>query len=148
MTDRKKLVELLDEAHDAYYAKCDFGKGYMETLADYLLDNGVTFAADTNDGCKWISVEDRMPETDGKNTFEYSVLVYIPKREGYNQHGVYIGKLKRIEADDGSGNFLGLKRPACDWTVCGFSYFEQPVVTHWMPMPTPPLDTANQAADL
>lgn len=62
MTDREKLVEFLNKAHTEYYAKCDFGKGYMETLADSLLANGVTFATDTNDGCEWISVEDGLPE--------------------------------------------------------------------------------------
>ena len=62
MTDREKLIELLNKAHAEYYAKCDFSKGYMATLADYLLANGVTFATDTNDGCKWISVEDELPE--------------------------------------------------------------------------------------
>jgi hypothetical protein len=44
MTDREKLVELLNKAHAEYYTKCDFSKGYMETLADYLLANGVAFA--------------------------------------------------------------------------------------------------------
>lgn len=55
----------------------------------------------------WISVEDRLPETDGKNTSDYNVLVYIPKREGCRQHGIYVGKRANVPADDGSGNFLG-----------------------------------------
>ena len=61
MTDREKLFELLNKADAEYYTKCDFSKGYVKTLADYLLANGVTFATDTNDGCKWISVEERLP---------------------------------------------------------------------------------------
>ena len=35
-----------------------------KALADHLLANGVTFATDTNDGCKWISVEDRLPRVE------------------------------------------------------------------------------------
>ena len=45
MTDREKLIELLDEVH-----RKPMGKTYRErlgTIADYLLDNGVTFQ-------KWI----------------------------------------------------------------------------------------------
>ena len=145
MTDREKLIELVADV-PVNYELCMRIMGQCPTietpcyecLADYLLANGVTFVTDTNVGSKWISVEDRLPETDGKNTFAYNVLVYIPKRDGCNQHGVYIGKLRSVKADDGSGNFWGFKTQACDWTVWGFSYFEHPVVTHWMPMPQPP----------
>lgn len=114
MTDREKLIKLLNKAHAEYYTKCDFSKGYMETLADslLLLANCVTFATDTNDGCKWISVEDELPEA------TYQVLTVDD--EGW------------IEIDA-----LGSE----DW----LSYRN---VTHWMPMPKPPLDTTNQAADL
>ena len=41
MTDREKLIELLNEGHDEYYKVCDFTKGYMDGLADHLLANGV-----------------------------------------------------------------------------------------------------------
>jgi hypothetical protein len=94
-----------------------------------------------NDGCimaEWISVEDRLPETDNKNTFDYNVLVYIPQREGCRQHGMFLGKIKKVEGDDGKGNFWGIKTEPCEWTVWGWRYFEHPVVTHWMPLPTPP----------
>jgi len=87
---------------------------------------------------EWISVEDRLPETDHKNTFDYNVLVYIPQRKGCRQSGIYLGKVRKVEGDDGKGNFWGKKTEPCEWTVWGWSYFEHPVVTHWMPLPQPP----------
>ena len=86
----------------------------------------------------WISVEDRLPETDGKNTSDYNVLVYIPKREGCRQHGIYVGKLANVPADDGSGNFWGLKTESSEWIVWSWGYYEHPVITHWMHLPEPP----------
>ena len=87
----------------------------------------------------WISVKDRLPETDGENTYTYNVLVYIPKRDGVSQHGIYIGKLRKVEPDcDGSKNFWGIPTPGSDWTVWGWGYFQEPVVTHWMPLPEAP----------
>lgn len=87
---------------------------------------------------EWISVEDRLPETDYKNTNDYNVLVYIPKREGCKQSGMFLGKVCKVNGDDGKRNFWGIKTEPCEWTVWGWSYFEHPVVTHWMPLPTPP----------
>lgn len=79
---------------------------------------------------EWISVEDRLPETDNENSHTHDVLVYIPQRDKCRQYGIYLGKLKRIEADDGSRNFWRVPTDASDWTVWGWSYFEHPVVTH------------------
>lgn len=72
MTDREKLIELLDQCdrcNAEYCNQCEFGKDIdgcvlmrKEIIADTLLANGVTFATDTNDGGKWIGVEDRLPE--------------------------------------------------------------------------------------
>lgn len=87
---------------------------------------------------EWISVEDRLPETDYKNTNDYNVLVYIPKREGCKQSGMFLGKVCKVNGDDGKRNFWGIKTEPCEWTVWGWGYLEHPVVTHWMPLPTPP----------
>lgn len=87
---------------------------------------------------RWVPVTERLPETDGENTHAHDVLVYIPKRDGCNQHGIYVGKVRHIPPDDGRGNFWGIKTEASDWTVWGWGYLETPVVTHWMPLPEPP----------
>ena len=96
----------------------------------------------------WISIEERLPETDNKNTHDFDVLVYVPKRDGCRQHGVYIGKLSHVNADDGTGNFWGIKTEACEWTVWGWSYFEHPVVTHWKPLPPLPIQAEAHLAEL
>lgn len=57
MTDREKLIELMKEPIHPRV-----GADPAEVVADYLLDNGVTFATDTNAWSKWIRVEDRLPE--------------------------------------------------------------------------------------
>lgn len=96
----------------------------------------------------WISIEERLPETDNKNTHDFDVLVYVPKRDGCRQHGVYLGKLLHVNADDGTGNFWGIKTEACEWTVWGWSYFEHPVVTHWKPLPPLPIQAEARLAEL
>lgn len=89
-------------------------------------------------GTRWIPVEERFPENNQKKGRAGDVLCYVPPRDGCLQNGVYLGKLEHIVADDGSGNFWNLKTPESDWALLGWSYFEQPVVTHWMPLPEPP----------
>lgn len=89
-------------------------------------------------GTRWIPVEERLPENNHKKGRAGDVLCYVPPRDGCLQNGVYLGKMEHIVADDGSGNFWNLKTPESDWALLGWSYFEQPVVTHWMPMPEPP----------
>lgn len=96
----------------------------------------------------WISIEERLPETDNKNTHDFDVLVYVPKRDGCRQHGVYLGKLSHVNADDGTGNFWGIKTEACEWTVWGWSYFEHPVVTHWKPLPPLPIQAESRLSEL
>ncbi len=88
---------------------------------------------------QWISVEDRLPEFNESNDHKKDVLLYIPRREGVRQHGVYIGCLHPTKGDPkGEHNFWGIKTEDCDWTIWGWSYFEHPVVSAWMPLPKPP----------
>lgn len=76
---------------------------------------------------KWISVEDRLPEP---NT---TVLLIA---HGWEHQLVYIGKLKKVES--GKSWLTGLVSKASEWTVYGFSYIKEPIVTHWMPLPSMP----------
>ena len=60
MTDRERLLEILNVP---IYPHENVDP--LEAVADYLLDNGVTFANDNNVGCKWIPVSERLPGEDG-----------------------------------------------------------------------------------
>ena len=76
---------------------------------------------------KWISVEERLPEP---NT---TVLLIA---HGWEPQLVYIGKLKKVESENSW--LTGLVSKASEWTVYGFSYLREPIVTHWMPLPSMP----------
>lgn len=81
----------------------------------------------------WISVKEKMPAKGEK------VLLYIPEREGCKQHGMYLGAAGEVEADPkGEHNFWGLPTPGSNWRIDGWSYFEEPIVTHWMLLPDAP----------
>lgn len=86
----------------------------------------------------WIPVTEQLPESNHKNDHVGDVLCFVPPRDGCYQSGLYLGKPKHVEANDGIGNFWGLPIQASDWTLWGWSYLEKPVVTHWTPLPEPP----------
>lgn len=87
----------------------------------------------------WIPVSEKLPETGETNSHKFDVLVYVPKRDGCHQSGYFIGKLHKVEADNtGNTNFWGVKTPGSEWTLWGWSYFEEPIPSHWMPLPQSP----------
>ena len=107
MTDREKLIEIL---RVPIYPHLDADPA--EVVADYLLDNGVTFATDTNVGSKWISVEDRLPEESG---------TYIST--------AFDGHAMRV-------TFVKWQKRNRHWELTGArSYWK---ITHWIPLPEPP----------
>ena len=130
-----ELEKLQGQGKRRYYTDSDVLNIVIKYLAELedKIENGTLVELQN----EWISVEERLPETDNENTHTHKVLVYIPQREGTCQHGIFLGKLKEVKADDGSMNFWGLKTEASEWTVWGWSYFEHPIVTHWKPIPTP-----------
>ena len=75
---------------------------------------------------KWISVKDRMPEP---NT---DVLLIA---HGWKERSVYIGRLRTVEPT--KSWLTGITSKGSDWTIWGFSYLVEPIVTHWMPLPEP-----------
>ena len=115
MTNREKLVELIGQVQDE---GADYSNTFMETespasvenyeLADYLLKNGVTFAADNYVGHKWISVTEMVP------SFPERVLVYL-KPEPYAYTSIDTDRVR-------NGKWVR-------WQGC---------VTHWMHLPEPP----------
>lgn len=75
-------------------------------------------------GPKWISVKDRLPEP------KVDVILIA---KGWNDRQVYIGRLDEVKP---SKSWLtGLTSNGSQWTVWGFSYLKEPIVTHWMPLP-------------
>ena len=87
----------------------------------------------------WIPCSERLPETDNTNEInEFDVLLVVrPKKHPERTPQVYIGKLRPVEGDDGGGNFWGVKTTPCEWTIWGWSYFQEPEVLAWMPLPKP-----------
>ena len=132
MTDREKLIELL-WTHPCDGIDCSTCERLVEVdcdtaaMADKLIANGVTFATDTNVGGKWISVEDRLPETEG------NYLVAIKHK--YDRDIEY-----RYDTDAAVYKPHGFG--CTDWFWDTFSNWNKRqkylCITHWMPMPEAP----------
>ena len=125
MDVREKLVEILgvnrcpeDGCDLCDYA--DFDDCRAHFLADYLVACGVTVQ-------EWISVDDRLPSD------EQDVLVIA---HGWGGRLVYVGSHKRVEAQ--KSWLTGITNKSSEWSLWGWSYLKEPMVTHWMPLPQPP----------
>lgn len=83
---------------------------------------------------RWISVKDKLPETDNKNEINnYNVLLWVKnKSHPEREPQIYLGKLKPVEEND---SVWGRKTKPCEWTIWGWSYFNEPEVIAWMPLP-------------
>lgn len=77
---------------------------------------------------QWISVKDKLPEP------EQGVLVIA---RGWSGRLLYIGSYQRMEAE--TSRLTGVTSKASDWSLWGWSYLREPEVTHWMPLPEPPM---------
>lgn len=88
---------------------------------------------------KWIPVSERLPETDNENSINnYNVLLWVKnKSHPEREPQIYLGKLRHIDGDDGSGNFWGIETKPCDWAIWGWCYFNEPEVIAWQPLPKP-----------
>lgn len=127
MTDREKLIELLNE-NFCEYCNVDIIAGHckiraisfdVDRFADFLIANGVTFATDNNVGCKWIPASEPPKEWKDENGDSINYLIYSPGI------GVDIG------------NWI---QPAKAWFCLGVPF----KVTHWMPLPNPPKENADE----
>ena len=76
---------------------------------------------------EWISVKDRLPGD------EQEVLVIA---HGWDGRLVYVGSHKRVEAQ--KSWLTGITNKSSEWSLWGWSYLKEPMVTHWMPLPEPP----------
>lgn len=110
MTDRDRLLEILNipiYPHE--------NVDPLVAVADFLLDNGVTFATDNNVGDKWTPTAEGLPDTFGT----FIVAVQIPTRD-------------RLYVDCADYDpFAKRWTPSLFWGN-GLS------VTHWRSLPDPP----------
>lgn len=91
----------------------------------------------------WIPVSERLPETDNENSINnYNVLLWVKnKSHPEREPQIYLGKLRQIDGDDGSGNFWRIETKPCDWTIWGWSYLNEPDVIAWQPLPQPYIES-------
>lgn len=106
---------------------CADALDYIQQLENHIGELAEKVAQLEEAQPKWISVEDRLPEP---NT---TVLLIA---HGWEPQLVYIGKLEKVESE--KSWLTGLVSKASEWTVYGFSYLKEPIVTHWMPLPSMP----------
>ena len=111
MDIREKLIELLTEFYgcDPMYYDVD-----VVANADHLVAHGVT-------AHEWISVKDKLPP------YNHDVLVYRPNmamKIVVDSYDGYYGE------DDGEW-YEG-------WAKYGKDIHNNPLITHWMPLPHPP----------
>jgi hypothetical protein len=113
MADKEKLIWLLCNAHSKSCEASAFdGISYAEQLsmeADFLLENGITFAKDTNVP-SWIPVSERLPDN------LETVLCYTNFQE-----------VRLWQWNERWNSWIGL-----------IADYGKNVVTHWMPLPEPP----------
>ena len=111
MDVRENLVELLTEFYgcDPMYYDVD-----ALAIADHLVSNGVTVQ-------EWISVKDKLPP------HNHDVLVYRPDMAMKILVDNYYGYYGEDDAEWHEG-----------WAKYGKDIHNNPLITHWMPLPQPP----------
>lgn len=111
MNVREKLVELLTEFYgcDPMYYDVD-----ALAIADHLVSNGVMVQ-------EWISVKDKLPP------HNHDVLVYRPDMAMKILVDNYYGYYGEDDAEWHEG-----------WAKYGKDIHNNPLITHWMPLPQPP----------
>lgn len=86
---------------------------------------------------RWIPCSERLPE------FDVKVLAYVKNKdpEGrFNKDGIYTATLEDkvpVHDPEGKKNFWGIPGYDSEWTVWSWSYFTEPNVLAWMPLPEP-----------
>ena len=119
MDVREKLVELLSEIIDGGFKWHNhlYESGEQlnnDDIASFLIDNGVTVQ-------EWISVKDKLPP------HNHDVLVYRPDMAMKILVDNYYGYYGEDDAEWHEG-----------WAKYGKDIHNNPLITHWMPLPQPP----------
>jgi hypothetical protein len=119
MTDREKLISIISDCR-TYVAN-------MTILAEHLLANGVTFQ-------KWIPVSERLPEIGG------IYLVAVKYKYEFEKEYNYDTDVATYHFGFDCTYIDGCWNTYVDWDE-GQQYIH---VTHWMPLPEPPKENANE----
>lgn len=125
MSDREKLIELLESAESAVYWNVS-DMGFIQKIADHLLSNGVTFQ-------KWIPVTEREPVIDcltiddhGQIELARSIsIITLPSKK------------KLYLANERAYRILSLLGEGDALVTCTH-------ITHWMPLPEPPQENDHE----
>lgn len=116
---RKKLIELIIDGFRNYTKPHEVCSQLdLEAFADYLIAHGVTLAEDNNVPCKWIPVEEELPET---------ILCTAGTAYSNAVNALTSGR-KVITAIWDGEDFIG---DAAFWDA------EDEVITHWTPVLLP-----------
>lgn len=121
--DREKLLAKIDEA---FFGTDPDGKEQIGVLKCRAIIREIPAADVAPVG--WISVKDKLPEP------EQDVLVIA---HGWSGRLLYIGSYQRMEAE--TSWLTRVTSKASEWSLWGWSYLREPEVTHWMPLPEPPM---------
>ena len=150
MTDRERLLEILNKPIFPHE-----NVDPLEAVADYLLDNGVTFAKDTNVP-SWIPVTERLPESgvhvllcceirSGGTVYKrYICDGYYAKRyteQTWNNSGDIACEYR--EEDDEYYLLEGWYEVIKNWDDYN-SIVIGDFVTHWMPLPESPKENGHE----
>ena len=129
----KKILSEKEMQHDKRrsFDEYSYGAAGAYEYAGDLLDEQPTVELPHG---VWIPVEERLPEDDKE------VLVYVRRKdvEKSEMNGLHIARKHRMEGDpEGNNNFWGVPVAPCEWRIEGWSYFFEPEVLAWMPLPEP-----------
>lgn len=121
MTDRERLLKILNVPIHPHE-----NVDPLEAVADFLLDNGVTFQ-------KWIPVTERLPkEHDSIFKKLYGTKKWLP--------GMFLTTsdtvLASVENEDGTRTVKAMHTKDGEWNFVNMHRVKK--VTHWMPYPEPP----------
>lgn len=121
---REKAIKWLEEAIND--TNNDFDLCSEALKKELLLQKDVfemAISALTHPRGEWISVEDRLPDTNG------TYIVYAPTYYGGSSSGL-----------DNINGIMFARRRGRNWSI-EVGYHKRPnCVTHWMPLPEPPED--------
>ena len=123
MSDRERLLEILNKPIFPHE-----NVDPLEAVADYLLDNGVTFAKDINVP-SWIPVTERLPEDDLPNDSKVrQIKVFV----AYKTNGRWVTRTQIRAKGYWHSN------DKWEW-IKGTD-----PITHWMPLPEPPKEEDHE----